>query len=102
MSVTLQQVILLKAADLLEDPSRWSFAADARDKRGRIVNWDSKRAVSFCVMGTLSRISAEHGTTFASVRAYLTQKEGWRSLMNLNDGEGRAAVIRYLRRRAKA
>jgi hypothetical protein len=100
MSTTVQQQICSKAADLLEDRRRWTRNADARDARSRPVAWSSEKAVRFCALGALCRMSTEHGISFSLVHSYTRKKSG-RCLMTINDREGRKAVIEHLRWVAK-
>ena len=101
MAVSLQKRILLKAADLLEDPRRWTRSVEARDASGRSVRWSSPKAVRFCAIGAIERVSAEHGVSSLLVEKFIENKGSFGRLIDLNDMKGRKAVITDLRRLAR-
>lgn len=58
--------ILLAVLELLRDPARWTQGAARRDAMGRSVSSDHK-AVSWCILGAVSKCSAApDGGTYPS------------------------------------
>jgi hypothetical protein len=67
--------ILTRAHALIGEPSSWTRGAMARDLRGRPVEFESSRAVRFCVAGALLRAAHDLGVPEAR-DAYVNTPSG--------------------------
>lgn len=96
---------LEKIRALIEDPSTWTQDAWARNACGREVDFDSPKAVSFCLIGAIRRVTAEDKTEGDYFLEYLTAAldiRGYRAadsysrLQVFNDTTTHADVIEVL------
>lgn len=94
--------ILTGVRDLLSDPERWTQGASARNVAGESVDLFSEDAVCFCAVGAFYRVSFPAAPDFENKdrdHAYWAAREllfpflGDKSLVDLNDGDGREAVL---------
>jgi hypothetical protein len=72
MSTTLQQQILLEAADFFEKhPERWTQLRLSRKKNGHSTCFTSPTAYRFCAVGYLERLCNQYGLPRCSLQKYL-------------------------------
>lgn len=86
---------LIKARDLIADPSRWSRFSMARDANGSQVLVHSKEACRWCILGAIEKVVPRH--LVADVIDALLVKAAWlghRSIDDLNDFGGHLKVLR--------
>lgn len=83
--------ILKAARDLLVRDGRWTQRACARDASGREVDELSERAVSFDLLGAITRAGRNSGQdAHAIVIAHLRAGVGFKTLGDWNDTPGRS------------
>jgi len=96
--------ILLEAAELLEKPGAWTQKSAARDKQGRHVLFDEVGAVSFCMIGAISRISNNEYPAYQDAKLALSRVVGRPGIVTFNDAPGRtqSEVVTALRKAAES
>jgi hypothetical protein len=78
----------VRVKDILTGPSKWTQGAAARDWLGRPCSPESKRAVSYCIMGVLMCVYKSHGWEYAVgrvMKAISTHGYMCKSLLDVAD-----------------
>lgn len=86
--------VINAAYKLLSNKKHWTKGADAIDKHGVTVHYDSPKAERFCVRGALRACSADK-VVFADTYQCLAQMTS-HGLVNVNDTYGYEAVMDIL------
>ena len=94
MSHTIEHVVITRALELLE--GGWTSHTFARDRLGQAVSPFFPDAVSFCALGALMRASHQMGL---DVSEFIDRNAFYQSLPEINDGQGKMAVMEVLRQR---
>jgi len=98
--------ILKDMRNLLEAPERWTQGEYARDEKGDYICSRSSRAVCWCLMGAVSKVTGSEKAPDESVAVYetynlldsLANKHGEASTADWNDSKGRthSEVLAFL------
>lgn len=59
--------ILVKAKALIDTPEKWIKGSNAEDGNGVVVSLEDKRAVCFCTVGAVLRVSEDIGVECAAL-----------------------------------
>lgn len=91
--------LLLKAADLIESPSRWTRGTLARDRTGMMVDPTHASACRWCALGAIDKLAPDADAAMAAMR--LAENSN-RSLTTVNDRRGMTAkrMAAFLRKAA--
>lgn len=93
MSATLD--VLCEAWGRIADPAHWTRRAYARDRWSRVVGWDDPRACRWCAVGAVGSVLGDRPTPgYPALQAATTQLFGTRSVNEINDEIGHAAIER--------
>ena len=97
--------VLLTAADIISDESRWCVGARARNADGRLVEIESDEAVKFCAIGAVYKAAAGDiklgRRALDAVQRYFISNFCTITLVEVNDAYGRESAIKVLRATAK-
>jgi hypothetical protein len=95
--------VLIAAQALIADPKHWTRGANARDATGRWTNTYGNRAVSWCALGAVCRVSTmdEVRADALGILRGLAEADG-SGLTEFNDSRRHAAVIELFDRAIKA
>lgn len=93
--------ILSAAADLIEQPGKWTQGEYAKDGRGRGCYGFDEQAQCFCLLGAIQKVTGEEDTY--ELRKHVRRVVGNRAINNWNDASGRtqAEVVAALRQAAE-
>ena len=94
--------VLGAAADLLEKPGAWTQGAFARDRMGRPQVSHDHRAICFCAVGAIYRVSG-YGPTATEAISRLSSQVRRNSIGEWNDKPNRtqAEVVAALRQASR-
>lgn len=62
--------ILIAAKALIDTPEKWIKGSNAEDGNGIVVSLEDKRAVCFCTVGAVLRVSEDIGVECALVDCF--------------------------------
>jgi len=86
----------MKVRDLLSYKSKWTKRFYARDENGITVNWSSRKAVKFCLVGAIGRCykSDDYFIILEAVRASIVEDNvaTWNDLPERTFADIRAVI----------
>ena len=101
MTTTVQKQVLINARALIADPAHWTSCTLARTADDDVVDWYDRSATKWCAEGAIYRAAYDlvgdrkEATRIGNEVANSILPRRWlsRTLPNINDGRGHAAVL---------
>lgn len=85
-------IVIKRAIQLLSDERRWTQNTEARDKRGHEIDFNDPKAVTFCAVGAINRLSTNGMVASEAIKMADAQTDD-NDIIDVNDNIGREAVL---------